>query len=87
MSMPHFTRPAEFRGIPIPEVLLSGDHEKIRRWRRRSALAKTLRNRPDLLNDATLGKEDRRLLDEIRDKLQDDIGIVETPGIPFAKKP
>jgi len=87
LDYPHFTRPAEFRGIPIPEVLLSGDHEKIRRWRRRSALAKTLRNRPDLLNDATLGKEDRRLLDEIRDELQDDIGIVETPGIPFAKKP
>src|SRR5882762_581014 len=87
LDYPHFTRPAEFRGIPIPEVLLSGDHEKIRRWRRRSALAKTLRNRPDLLNDATLGKEDRRLLDEIRYELQNDIGIVETPGIPFAKKP
>jgi len=87
LDYPHFTRPAEFRGIPIPEVLLSGDHEKIRRWRRRSALAKTLRNRPDLLNEATLGKEDRRLLGEIRDELQDDIGIVETPGIPFAKKP
>src|SRR5882757_77555 len=90
LDYPHFTRPGEFRGIPIPEVLLSGDHEKIRRWRRRSALAKTLRDRPDLLNEATLGQEDRRLLDEIRD----DIGIVETPritvetpGIPFAKKP
>jgi len=94
LDYPHFTRPAEFRGIPIPEVLLSGDHEKIRRWRRRSALAKTLRNRPDLLGEATLGKEDRRLLDEIRYELQNDIGmaetpgrIVETPGIPFAKKP
>jgi tRNA (guanine37-N1)-methyltransferase len=87
LDYPHFTRPAEFRGIPIPEVLLSGDHEKIRRWRRRSALAKTHRNRPDLLNEATLGQEDRRLLDEIRDEVQDDIGIVETPSIPLAKKP
>jgi tRNA (guanine37-N1)-methyltransferase len=87
LDYPHFTRPAEFRGIPIPEVLLSGDHEKIRRWRRRSALAKTLRNRPDLLNEATLGKEDRRLLDEIRYELRNDIGMAETAGIPFAKKP
>jgi tRNA (guanine37-N1)-methyltransferase len=87
LDYPHFTRPAEFRGIPIPEVLVTGDHEKIRRWRRRSALAKTLRNRPDLLNEATLGKEDRRLLDEIRYELQNDIGMAETPGIPFAKKP
>src|SRR6266478_2866967 len=66
LDYPHFTRPAEFRGIPIPEVLLSGDHEKIRRWRRRSALAKTLRNRPDLLDGAVLGNEDRQLLEEIQ---------------------
>ena len=87
LDYPHFTRPAEFRGIPIPEVLLSGDHEKIRRWRRRSALAKTLRNRPDLLSEATLAKEDRRLLDEVRYELQNDIGMAETLGIPLAKKP
>jgi tRNA (guanine37-N1)-methyltransferase len=87
LDYPHFTRPAEFRGIPIPEVLISGNHEKIRRWRRRSALAKTLRNRPDLLNDASLDKEDRRLLDEIREEIQNDIGMAETPGLPLAKRP
>jgi tRNA (guanine37-N1)-methyltransferase len=66
LDYPHFTRPAEFRGLLIPEILISGDHEKIRRWRRRSALAKTLRNRPDLVTIADLGQEDRQLLDEIR---------------------
>lgn len=65
LDYPHYTRPAEFRGWPVPEVLLSGDHEKIRRWRRRAALEKTLRNRPDLLETATLTDEDRQLLKEI----------------------
>jgi tRNA (guanine37-N1)-methyltransferase len=65
LDYPHFTRPAEFRGISVPDVLTSGDHEKIRLWRRRSALEKTLRNRPDLLAGAELSKEDR----EIRDTL------------------
>ena len=49
LDYPHYTRPAEFRGWQVPEVLLSGDHEEIRRWRRRVALEKTRRNRPDLL--------------------------------------
>ena len=66
LDYPHYTRPAEFRGISVPDVLVSGDHERIRRWRRRSALEKTLRNRPDLLESATLGREDRKVLDEIR---------------------
>src|SRR5690242_627476 len=50
LDYPHYTRPAEFRGMAVPEVLISGDHEQIRRWRRRTALEKTLRNRPDLLH-------------------------------------
>jgi len=83
LDYPHFTRPAEFRGIPIPDVLISGDHEKIRRWRRRSALAKTLRNRPDLLDGAVLGNEDRQLLEEI----QNDPETAVNHGHPFAKKP
>jgi tRNA (guanine37-N1)-methyltransferase len=62
---PHYTRPAEFRGWVVPQVLLSGNHEEIRRWRRKQALEKTLRNRPDLLAAATLTEEDRQLLDEI----------------------
>ena len=66
LDCPHYTRPAEFRGWTIPEVLLSGNHEQIRRWRRRMALAKTLRNRPELLAGAALSEEDRRLLNELR---------------------
>jgi tRNA (guanine37-N1)-methyltransferase len=52
LDFPHYTRPAEFRGWPVPEVLLGGNHEEIRRWRREKALEKTRRNRPDLLSGA-----------------------------------
>jgi len=65
LDYPHYTRPAEFRGMKVPEVLVNGNHEEIRRWRRRSALEKTLRNRPDLLDQARLSEEDRDLLAEI----------------------
>ncbi len=65
LDYPHYTRPAEFLGMQVPEVLVNGDHDEIRKWRRRSALQKTLRNRPDLLRDADLSKEDRKLLAEI----------------------
>ena len=51
--------------MPVPLVLVNGDHDEIRKWRRRSALQKTWRNRPDLLRDAELNKEDRKLLAEI----------------------
>ena len=50
LDHPHYTRPAEFRGMRVPEVLLSGNHAEIERWRRGAALAKTRRNRPDLLH-------------------------------------
>jgi len=66
LDYPHYTRPASFRGIEVPEVLASGNHDEIRRWRRRSALQKTLRNRPDLLNQAVLSDEDRKLLTQIQ---------------------
>ena len=62
LDYPHYTRPAEFRGMPVPEVLVNGNHDEIRKWRRRCALQKTLRNRPDLLRDAELSAEDRKLL-------------------------
>ena len=65
LDYPHYTRPAEFRGMPVPEVLVNGNHEEIRRWRRRQALQKTLRNRPDLLRDTELSVEDRKLLLEM----------------------
>jgi tRNA (guanine37-N1)-methyltransferase len=65
LDYPHYTRPAEFRGMPVPEVLLNGDHQQIRRWRREQALKKTLRNRPDLLEDAKLSDEDAKILARI----------------------
>jgi tRNA (guanine37-N1)-methyltransferase len=67
LDYPHYTRPAEFAGLRAPEVLLNGDHSQIRRWRRQQQLRKTLANRPDLLEKAALGKEDRKLLDSIRE--------------------
>ncbi len=68
LDYPHYTRPAEFRGISVPDVLVSGDHEQIRRWRRRAALEKTLRNRPDLLAVNELSDEDRDLIARIAGK-------------------
>jgi tRNA (guanine37-N1)-methyltransferase len=65
LDYPHYTRPPSFRGWDVPEVLLGGNHEEIRKWRRRCALEKTWRNRPELLDGAGLGAEDRRLLGEI----------------------
>ena len=62
LDYPHYTRPADFRGASIPEVLANGDHASIRRWRRQAALAKTLRNRPDLLARAPLTPDDRAFL-------------------------
>lgn len=62
LDYPHYTRPAEFRGVAIPEVLGGGDHAAIRRWRRQMALEKTWRNRPDLLASATLTDADREYL-------------------------
>lgn len=66
LDYPHYTRPAEFRGVAIPEALRGGDHEAIRRWRRRMALEKTLRNRPDLLDRIAISDEDREMLAELR---------------------
>jgi tRNA (guanine37-N1)-methyltransferase len=66
LDYPHYTRPAEFRGIAVPEALMSGNHEEIRRWRRQRALEKTFRNRPDLLEGAVLNEEDKRFLNGIR---------------------
>ncbi len=66
LDYPHYTRPRVFRGIEVPPVLLSGDHEKIRRWRRMEALRRTMERRPDLLERAALTEEDRGLLREIR---------------------
>jgi tRNA (guanine37-N1)-methyltransferase len=68
LDYPHYTRPAEFRGMSVPEVLVSGNHDEIRRWRRRTALEKTVRNRPDLLERVTLNSEDKKMLAQITGK-------------------
>lgn len=66
LEYPHYTRPAEFRGMGVPEVLKSGDHGKIARWRRAMALLRTAERRPDLLACMTLDDDARRLLEEAR---------------------
>ena len=66
LDYPHYTRPAEFGGMNVPEVLLSGNHEEIRRWRHQRALEKTLCNRPDLLEGAQLSEEDNKLIAALR---------------------
>lgn len=66
LDYPQYTRPATFRGCAVPEVLLSGHHEAIRRWRTREALRRTLLRRPDLLDEATLDEETRAILGELR---------------------
>jgi tRNA (guanine37-N1)-methyltransferase len=71
LDYPHYTRPAEFRGMAVPEVLVNGNHEEIRRWRRKTALAKTLRNRPDLLERVALSEEDRALLARVKAEISE----------------
>ena len=70
LDYPHYTRPADFRGMKVPEVLVNGNHDEIRRWRRRSALEKTLRNRPDLLHETPLNDEDRNLLAAVASEIK-----------------
>jgi tRNA (guanine37-N1)-methyltransferase len=69
LDYPHYTRPAEFRGMAVPEILVNGNHQQIRRWRREQALRKTLRNRPDLLEGAALSDGDRKVVVEIKREL------------------
>ena len=66
LDYPHYTRPANFMGVEIPEALAGGNHESIRRWRRRMALKKTFENRPDLLEKIEISDEDREILAELR---------------------
>lgn len=65
LDCPHYTRPQSIQGLAVPDVLLSGDHERIRRWRRKEALRRTKVRRPDLLQQAFLNEEDLELLKEI----------------------
>jgi len=70
LEYPHFTRPREYRGHAVPEVLLSGHHEEIRRWRRRQSLLRTLERRPDLLDGIELTREDKTILKGLLDELK-----------------
>jgi tRNA (guanine37-N1)-methyltransferase len=65
LEYPQYTRPPEFRGLGVPDVLLSGNHQEIARWRRRMSLQRTWHKRPDLLATARLNEEDRKYLQEL----------------------
>lgn len=66
LDFPQYTRPPEFRGLHVPDVLLSGDHQEIQRWRRRQALIKTWRRRPELLEQAALDDADLEVIEELK---------------------
>ena len=71
LEYPQYTRPRELSGMSVPDVLLNGDHAKIRAWRRRESLRATLRYRPDLLESAPLDDHDRKMLNEIRKEMNE----------------
>jgi len=66
LDCPHYTRPETYDGERVPDVLLSGNHAEIRRWRKRAALERTLERRPDLLTGASLDEEEQEILKELR---------------------
>ncbi len=72
LEYPHYTRPAEFRGWRVPDVLLSGDHARLARWRRQQALLRTWQRRPDLLASAALSEEDRQFLAQLEEEARRD---------------
>jgi len=66
LEYPHYTRPPEFRGWQVPEVLLSGDHGKIEKWRREQAISRTFKKRPDMIEKAELSKEDQEIVERLK---------------------
>lgn len=72
LEYPHYTRPAEFRGWKVPDVLLSGHHGNVERWRRKESIRRTLKRRPDLMEGRSLCKEDQRLLAEVKQEEEAD---------------
>ena len=72
LEYPHYTRPPTFRGWSVPDVLLSGDHGKIEKWRREQALLRTFNKRPDMLEKTQLSKEDREFVEHLKSNVHDD---------------
>lgn len=70
LEYPQYTKPSEYRGLAVPEVLLSGHHERIRLWRRRQSLLRTLAVRPEIMEHAVLNKEDKEIIKDLIDELQ-----------------
>ena len=68
LEYPHYTRPPEFRGWQVPEILLSGDHGRIEKWRREQALTRTFNKRPDMLEKAELSEEDQKIVERLKSK-------------------
>lgn len=71
LEYPHYTKPAEFRGWKVPDVLASGNHAKIEQWRREQALTRTFNKRPDMLEKAELDKKDKKFVESLRSKAED----------------
>jgi tRNA (guanine37-N1)-methyltransferase len=68
LEYPHYTRPPEFRGWKVPEVLLSGDHGKVEKWRREQALQRTFKKRPDMIEKAGLSEKEKKFIEGLREK-------------------
>ncbi len=71
LEYPQYTRPETYEGLRVPEILLSGDHAKVDRWRRDQSLLRTMERRPDLFEKAELTKEDRKFLKKLREARED----------------
>ena len=71
LEYPHYTKPPEFRGWKVPEILLSGDHAKIEKWRREQALTRTFNKRPDMLEKADLNDKDQKFVEGLKSKVKD----------------
>jgi tRNA (guanine37-N1)-methyltransferase len=72
LEYPHYTKPSEFRGWKVPDVLLSGDHGKIESWRREQALTRTFKKRPDMIEKAELSKEDQKIVERLKSNVLKD---------------
>ena len=70
LEYPHYTKPADFRGWKVPEILASGDHGKIDQWRREQALTRTFHKRPDMLEKAELSEKDQKIVESLRSKVE-----------------